>query len=453
VKTFSVNARRGASLAAIAIAAAGWTARADAAAFYLADQSTKGLGRAFSGETAERGAQQQWYNPAAIGGITGIQNYIGVTAILPGGSVRPDPTDPTTVAPSALFPRTRAVGGATGRDPVNNGYLPNGGVAAAINDKVAVGFTVTSPYSFTTNYDSDFFGRYSADKSRLRTLDFQPSIAFSPNEHISIGGAVNVEYIRATLSNYLPSTFSPNLGTPATPFPDGHQYLKGDGWDVGYSFGFQYHDDKVDLGASYKSAIRHKLKGKLIIDGFTDPLATLVNQRANSARADFTTPWQVSVGLRYHLTPAFTVNMQVTRFGWDKFDTIDLSNLGAIPDQSIVENYKNTYTYALGADYKLSERTTLRAGVSRDLSPIRDGYRDPRIPDGNRWFFAVGGSHELTDRMGVDFGAAYDKIESENVDNTTTLFGGTLLQTTSTTSGRTHNGHAVLLSLGAHLAI
>jgi long-chain fatty acid transport protein len=373
-------------VAAIAAAACGWTARADAAAFYLADQSTKGLGRAFSGETADRGAQQQWYNPAAIGGITGIQNYFGVTAILPGGSVRPDLTDPTTVG-------TRAVTGATGKDPVNNGYLPNGGVAIGLG-KVSLGLTVTSPFSFTTNYDNDFFGRYSADKSRLRTFDIQPSIAFAPNEHLSIGGAVNVEYLRATLSNYLPDPFSTNLGTPATPFPDGHQYLKGDGWDVGYSFGFQYHNDKVDLGASYKSAIRHKLKGKLIIDGLTDPLAGAINQRVDGAHADFTTPWQVSVGLRYHFTPAFTLNAQVTRFGWQKFDTIDLADLGAlIPNQSIVQNYKNSYTYALGADYKLTDKTTLRAGVSRDMSPIRDNYRDPRVPDGNRWFFAVGGSH------------------------------------------------------------
>ncbi|WP_419825973.1 OmpP1/FadL family transporter [Sphingomonas sp.] len=446
MKHLSAGVRRGVSVAALAAAAGGWTAPAHAAAFYLADQSTKGLGRAFSGETAERGAQQQWYNPAAIGGITGVQNYVGVTAILPGGSVRPDATSPTTVG-------RRVVGGAAGKDPVNNGYLPNGGVAIGLG-KVALGLTVTSPFSFTTNYDSDFFGRYSADKSRLRTFDIQPSIAFAPNEHLSVGGAVNVEYLRATLSNYLPDPFSTNLGTPATPFPDGHQYLKGDGWDVGYSFGFQYHNDQVDLGASYKSSIRHKLKGKLIIDGLTDPLAGAINQRVDGANADFTTPWQVSVGLRYHFTPAFTLNAQVTRFGWEKFDTIDLSNLGAVtPDQSIVQSYKNSYTYALGADYKLSEKTTLRAGVARDLTPIRDNYRDPRVPDGNRWFFAVGGTHELNDFVGVDFGAAYDKIKSERVDNTAVIYGGTILQTTSTTSGRTHNGHAVLLSLGAHVAM
>ena len=445
-----IVASRGAFLAVVAIAASAFSVRADAAAFYLAGQSTKGLGRAFSGETAERGAQQQWYNPASIGGITGIQNYAGFTAILPYAKADANTVTPTTVNRRAGIPVT----GRNGKNPINKGYLPNGGVAAAVTDKIAVGFTVASPFSFTTNYDNEFWGRYSADKSRLRTFDFQPSIAFAPNEHLSIGAAVNVEYVRATLSNYLPDPFSTSYGTPALPFGDGHQYLKGDGWDVGYSLGFQYHNDKVDLGASYKSAIRHKLKGKLIIDGLTGPLASVINQRVDGARAAFTTPWQVQVGLRYHLTPALTVNAQVTRFGWEKFDTIDLSNLGSlIPAQSMVQNYKSSFTYAVGADYRLSPKATLRAGVSRDMSPIRDGFRDPRVPDGNRWLFAAGGSYELNERMGLDVGAIYDKIASNPIDNTAVLFGGTLVQTTSTQRGFLRDGHAILLSLGAHIAI
>ncbi len=447
MKLAPLGARSGASLVALVVAAGGIAGQAHAAAFYLQEQSTKAIGRAFSGEVSERGAQQQWWNPAAIGGISSIQNYFGITAILPHANA----TDAGTLVqgPALLGGSTVAAGGDPNQhNPVNNGFLPNGGFAVPLGDKFAFGFTVTSPYSFTTNYDKDSWARYGADKTRLRTFDLQPSLAWAPNEHISFGAGPNIEYVRATLSNYLPDPLAPTVN------PDGHQYLKGKGWDVGYSLGFQYHDDKVDLGMSYKSAIKHTLKGHLIIDGFdptVDALAGIINQRVDGAKASFTTPWQVNLGMRYHVTPALTVNGQITRFGWDKFDAIQLSDLPVLlGDQAIQEKYHNTFSYALGLDYKVSPKLTLRTGVQRDLSPISAGNRDPRVPDGNRWNFAGGGSYEMSQFMGIDFAASYDKIKSEPIDKTETLLAAPLTETLLN-DGYLHNGRAIVLSLGGHL--
>jgi long-chain fatty acid transport protein len=183
---------RGAALAAIAIGAAPEAAsQSGAAAFYLQEQSVKAAGRAFSGEVSEQGAQQMWWNPAAIGGIYNAQSYFGLNAILP----RADATDNgTTVSRPGIsildpsFPRdVRPAGGnSNARDPVNKGYLPNGGFAFPINRHWAIGLTATSPYSFTANYDADSWARYEADKTRLRTYDLQPVIAFSSGG-VSIG--------------------------------------------------------------------------------------------------------------------------------------------------------------------------------------------------------------------------------------------------------------------------
>lgn len=449
------RARRGAALGTIVLATAGISGPAHAGAFYIADQSTKATGRAYSGETAEQGAQQQGYNPASIGGTTGIQQYFGFTALLPKAVAR---DNGTTVTEGGV---PRPVGGNSGRNPINNGYLPNGGVAAGITDKIAVGFTMTSPFSFTTNYTPDFFGRYSADKSRLRTFDFQPSIAFAPSPHVSFGAAANVEYLRATLSNSLPNPLNTSFNYPAQPYGDAHQYLKGKSIDVGYSLGFQYHDDKVDIGASYKSAIKHHIKGKLIIDGFDggtsglgQAIAGLVNQHDSGARASFDTPWQVNLGVRYHLTPKFTVEGNVTRFGWERFDAISLYNLGAtIGDQKVVENYKNSFSYSVGFDYDIAPKLTLRGGVVRDLSPIQDGYRDPRVPDGNRWGYAGGATIKVNDFVGVDLAALYAHIASNPINSTQVLYGTTLLQTTTQNNGTLSGAHALLFSIGAHLAI
>lgn len=452
--------RKGALLAFAGSSALVMATQANAAAFYLQEQSVKAAGRAFSGEVSEQGAQQMWWNPASVGGIDTIQSYFGFSAILPHGDStnvnstvsRPGiPLGALTGLPLPNIPAsTLPVGGVqNAHNPIHNGYLPNGGIGIPLGDKLAFGFTITSPYSFTTRYGADSWARYGADKSRLRTLDFQPVLAFTPTKSISIGAGPNIEYVRATLSNYLPDPL------PAIPLfnpvqNDGHQYLKGTAWDVGYSVGVQYHNHLLDLGVSYKSKITHKVKGHLIIDGFTDPLlvAQGANQRVDDAHAEFTTPWQLIFGGRVHVTPQLTLNGQVSRFGWDKFDAIRLSNLGRNPDQSVIENYRKTWSYAAGFDYLVSPKWTVRGGVQRDLSPIQDGSRDPRVPDGNRWNFAAGSSYALTSHFTVDAAANYVKIKSEPIGSTTVAYAGTPVQTIINEDGLLHNAHAVVLSIG-----
>ena len=129
---------------------------------------------------------------------------------------------------------------------------------------------MASPYSFTTNYGADSWARYSADRTRLRTFEFQPSIALV---------ARAVDQLRCRAGDRLCPRDLLQLSARSAfgrPQPDGHQLLKGSGWDVGYTFGFQFHNDKVDIGASYKSAVTHHLKGHLIVDGISaaDPLST-----------------------------------------------------------------------------------------------------------------------------------------------------------------------------------
>jgi long-chain fatty acid transport protein len=439
--------------------------QAHAAAFYLQEQSVKGAGRAFSGEVSEQGAQQMWWNPAAVGGIDSIQSYFGLSAILPHGNstnvnttvTRPGlPLGAITGIPQLgnIAGSTTAVGGVqNAHNPIHNGYLPNGGFGIPLGDKLAVGFTVTSPYSFTTRYSPDSWARYSADKSRLRTLDFQPVVAFTPIKGLSVGAGPNIEYLRATLSNYLPDPL------PAIPLfnpagSDGHQYLKGTAWDVGYSVGVQYHNQLIDLGVSYKSKITHKIKGHLIIDGLTDPLliAEGANQRVDGAHAQFTTPWQIDFGGRLHVTPQLTLNAQVVRFGWNKFDAIQLSQLGSNPDQAIPENYRNTWSYSGGVDFSVTPTWTLRGGVQRDLTPIIDGFRDPRVPDGNRWNFAGGTSVALGHHFTVDAAVNYIKIKSEAINATTVAYAGTPVQTIIHDNGVLQNGNAVVLSLGGRVS-
>lgn len=418
--------------AAAILASSAFAGVAHAQAFYLQEQSARGAGRAFSGEVADTGAASLWWNPAAIADSTDAEATVSAAAILPKGKV----VDNGTTIRRPGQPFAPVGGNAVSRDPINNGVLPSGAFALPLNDRVALGLAVTSPYSFTTNYETESWARYGADRTHLLTIDIQPGIAVAVTDWLRVGGAANVEYTDASLSNALPNVLAS--------LPDGRQKLEGDGWDLGWSAGFQMHDENTTVGFSYKSAIKHTLKGDLTISGLVGPLAGS-NADLSGVKARFYTPAQIILGLRQRAGSALTLNAQVVRYTWDKFDAI---RLGAPLNTAIPENYRNSWSYAGGLDYAVSPKLTLRAGVQRAITPTRDGERDPRVPDANRWNYGGGLSFQLSPRFGIDAAANYVDFKDETIDRVTAAYAGTAAQTPIVTNGRLEDAHAVVLSLG-----
>jgi long-chain fatty acid transport protein len=412
----------------------GMAASASAQAFYLQEQSVRGQGRAFSGEAADTGVDSLWWNPASIGGLEGGQASVHASAILPRGKV----VDKGTVIVRPAQAPALVGGDPSAKDPINNGVLPSGAVAYGFG-RVAVGLAVTAPYNFTTNYDADSWARYSADKTKLRTFDIQPSVAVMVTPRLSVGAALNVEYADATLSNYLPN-LSPLLA-------DGHQTLKGDGWDVGWSAGAQYRADVVTLGLAYKSSIKHKLDGSVTTEGLLGPLAA--QNRSIDTTATFRTPWQAIGSIRVKATPQLTLNGQVVRYGWNKFDAI---RLGSPLNVALPENYKNSWTYAGGVDYDVNPQWTVRAGVQYGETPTNDGNRDARVPDSNRWNFSAGTSYAVSQSFTVDAAASYITFKDAPIDRLTAAYAGTAAQTPILTNGELQDASALVFSLGARVA-
>lgn len=425
---------RKASLAAAStlVSLLGFAGTAHAQAFYLQEQSARGAGRAFSGEAADTGAQSLWWNPAAIAGMTEAEAALAAAAILPHGEVVN--TGTLIRRPGQTF---APVGGTDiARNPINKGILPSGAIAVPLSDRVAVGLAVSSPYSFTTDYDADSWARYSADRTKLLTVDIQPSVAVAVTDWLRVGAALNVEYTDASLSNALPNV----LAT----LPDGQQTLKGNGWDLGWTAGFQMHNDFLTVGVAYKSGIKHNLKGDLEISGLVGPLSAS-NMQLSGVEATFSTPAQVIVGARFRASPNLTFNAQAVRYTWADFDAI---RLGEPLNTAIPENYRNSFSVAGGVDYAASSKLTVRAGVQRALTPTQDGERDARVPDSDRWNFGAGATYDITPKFAIDAGANYVSFDNAPIDRPTAAFAGTPAQTPVITRGQLTNASAVVLSLG-----
>jgi long-chain fatty acid transport protein len=376
-----------------------------------------------------------WWNPAAIGWDERSSASFGATAIVPNGRVEDAGTqiDRPGVAPVP-------VGGTpVQRDPVQKGVLPASAAALRLTDTLALGLAISSPYSFTTDYDPDGWQRYSAIRTRLITLDVQPSIAWAPSDRISIGAALNIEYSDAFLSNTLP-----NLAPGS---PDARLRLTGSGIDLGWSVGAQLRPaPTVTLGIAYKSAIEHKLKGDVSISGLLGPLAA--RNRESDIIATFSTPWQLILGARVGLSEVLTLNAQAVHFGWSKFERIDL---GTPLNSFIPQGYKNSWSFAVGADAALSPRLTLRGGIQFDGTPTRDDRRDPRVPDSDRVNYNAGASFRMSDRLTLDAAAAFTDFKTTPITRDERFYAGTAAQVDVFTEGRARSQRAIVLSMGGRI--
>lgn len=402
-----------------------------ATSFYLNEQSIKGAGRAFSGEGADQGPESLWWNPAAIAGTRHIDAVFGAALIAPNAKVR----DINTRITRPGQPTAPVGGDPNPHNPARTGLLPSGSIAVPLNDRIAVGLALSSPFSLTTDYHSDSWTRYIADRTRLVTIDVQPSVGIMLTDMIRVGGALNIEYSNATLQKELP-----NLSAA---LPDGIQALKGDGVDFGWSAGAQFVTPRFTAGLSYKSSIKHTYHGTLEIAGLLGPLAG--SNGTIHTTANFTTPWQAIAAVRFKATDALTLNLQAVRFGWNKFDRIRLS----IPAGAFVpEEYRNTWMVAGGADWTISPDWTVRGGVYRDQTPTQDGRRDPNVPDANRTAVTAGASHRLSNAVTIDAAAEFIRFDHSSVDRQAIAFEGTPVATSILTNGRVASVHAIILGVG-----
>ena len=94
---------------------------------------------------------------------------------------------------------------------------------------------------------------------------------------------------------------------------------------------------------------------------------------------------------------------------WSRLKSIDVENEGTptlpvlgSPLATVSEelNWKDTWSYAVGAAYQLNPQWVLRAGMAIDPSPADNGDRNVRIPVGDRKTFSVGAGWSPTKDMG-----------------------------------------------------
>ncbi|MFN3435698.1 MAG: OmpP1/FadL family transporter, partial [Sphingomonas sp.] len=221
------NFARMGGIALTTVLLAGVAAPAMAGSFYVQEQSTRGQGRANSGEGADKGVQSLWWNPAAIAG-TQREVYVGMHGLILDSDVDNSSSSLTYNIPGVGSTTEVVNGDPHVHEVVESGIIPNFAVSMPIGDRFNVGLAVQAPFNFTTKYEPTDFARYDALTSELRTGNVSLVAAMKVTDWLDIGAGFDAQYAKATLSSALPNVAIPGVFAPTyavSPSTDGRNQL------------------------------------------------------------------------------------------------------------------------------------------------------------------------------------------------------------------------------------
>lgn len=272
-----------------------------------------------------------------------------------------------------------------------------------------------------------FFPEGKRVESKLAFIKFTPTVAYQITPMLSAGLALNIYYSPLKLKGLF-----------------GPVYLvvdKADAWGGGYALGVIYQPTEgLKMGIAYTSE-------SMLEDYETDKgyiqIAGQAIQRHHAKVVDLQLPQKVGVGISYQFTPKLLAGFDAE---WQDYShalrkiVVEMDGF-PIPPSNL--EWKDSYHFAIGAEYKITPRFTLRAGyayTSESVTPDEGAF--PYIPS------TTGDSHNLTAGFGyiwedflIDFGWSHhldveDKTGQsrigEDYENSTLGFGDNLFVITFT---------------------
>ena len=435
------------ALAVLGTLAAG---QASASGFQLREQSVKNLGKSNAGSIVGKDASNVSLNPAAMTNLdkNTVQNDITVI------DLSADFSGSGRILGSA-HPAAGLTGG-NGGDPGDPTVVPNLSVVFPMKgalEGMTIGASIGAPFGLKTEYEPGWVGRYRALTSDVKVVDLTLSVAFKATDGVSFGAGLIYERADVTLSKAIDfGTAICASGNPAncfsTSYPfkpqqmDGVFEVSGDDTAMGYVVGMQVAPtDKLAIGVSHRSEIKHDLTGTLDFQNVPALLGADPRFQDGDGGARMVTPAITTLSFMYGVTDSFRVLADYQSTGWSSLQDVTIKRANGTVVGSEDFSWKDTDFVSVGVEYDLSEAFTLRAGVGQDESPTNDATRTPRLPDNDRMLYSIGMSWAVSDHLSVD--AAYQRI---NIDDPEINLGVHAPSDLSTLTG-TYSGSANLFGV------
>lgn len=410
---------RALSLAVIVALAAAPLQQATASAFQLKENSAKALGRAFAGSAAAPDdAAVVVNNPAAMSEVDRAIFQADLTGV----------QFSTKFSGSGSDALGRPLSGGNGGDGGVTKPIPALYYITPLNDAWRLGFALSAPYGFETDYDRGWVGRYSAYKSMFQSVDLTAAASYRFSDTLSFGASLLAQRTKAELTQAIDfGAILAGAGAPVLPqSQDGFGRVDGDDWGWGWGVGLLWKPTGQDrIGVNFHSQVVHKLSGNA---SFQVPAAvTAISPALGNAvfidtpgTAGFTTPANATASWWHSFNDRFSLGADVGYTRWSTFNqlVVDYAN----PAQpSTVENFdwQDTWFGSVGMEYRFNPTWVLRGGFAVDGTPTHVSTRTPRVPDGTRRWLTVGLGYTPSDSMAFDLGYGHIFVSDAQISTRT----------------------------------
>ncbi|MRD55081.1 long-chain fatty acid transporter [Betaproteobacteria bacterium LSUCC0115] len=311
--------------------------------------------------------------------------------------------------------------------------IPEFAYNTKVSDKMAVGLAVYANGGMNTTYKgmthgcqdmsgNAYYGNAVCGTSNLGVdlaqLTISPTISYKPNDRVSVGVAPMFVYQRFEAVGL--QAFQGMPGASSNP-----DALTNTGYDssqgLGIRFGFAATlNDKVNVGASFTPKINMS-KFKSYAGLF-------------AGEGDFDIPSSSNLGAAFKASDKLTLAADYSRIGYSKVPSIGnpmsnffTSQMGTATGAGF--GWKDINVIKIGAEWKHSATTTLRAGFNKGQNPISGANVTINIlaPGVMTKHYTFGATHTMADKSEWTWAFMY----APSVSVTDTSFFGAMTGTTA----------------------
>lgn len=397
-----------------------------AAGFLIAEQSVSGMGVANASNSAGAfDATTAYTNPAGMMFLDSSNEVVaGLIGIFPSTKYH----DRGTInSLGQLFPKS-----SNGGNGGETAWVPNLSYVKKLGSRFAFGLSASAPFGLSTKWGSDWYGRYYATLSEIKTTNINPSIAVKVTDKLSIGGGFNALYFHAELKNKIDFglilyDINPALGVPEE--QDGKVRLKGNTWGFGGNVGLMY-----QLGCNTRFGVQWRSQVKIDLNhahaNYQDVPPILQGTFFNTkAKAKIKLPDVVSFGLWHKFCNAFAIMADFQWTHWQLLKELRVkfpNGAPALTESNIPLKWKDRWRFAVGGTYDWNCKTTFRAGYAYDQSPTpNDVFRSPRLPDQDRQWMTLGLQYRYNCNIAFDLSYAHIWVRDAVIDRREAVFANT----------------------------
>lgn len=375
--------------------------------------SAKQIGMAHSGIAMKLGAESMFFNPAGLSfSDRTLDLSASFSAIMATASCTHDGSKYTTDN-KASTPMT-----------VN--------AAFRVFDNLQAGVSFFTPYGSSINWTDNWAGAVLNQNVSLKVYTLQPTVSWRLTSRLSVGAGLMVSWgsvdlnkglvPAATLDQVMKMMVAAGQLPSQVPMfgqtvPASINLNGSAGVVAGINAGVMFDvSETLTLGASFRSQQNMRVKAGSASLSYANEVAHQilsskldVLDQANF-KAEMPTPWVLGLGASWKPAPAWTLAFDARLTGWKAYKSLDVEFLSEqlTPyNQYITKDYRNAWAFSLGAQWAVTRRLDLRAGVMVDTTPVNKAHYNPETPGMTKVEPTVGLSFRPVPSLSVDAAFMY----------------------------------------------